>query len=508
MASPARDKRIARTARGQQASRGDATGEQGGQNPTASGSDLDEQQRGHNPQARASDSTRPPAQQDRQYSGSGPTQQGTSRTTLAIRSHPSQGQVAPGPEHSETQMGRCNLPQQDDGSAGPRKRSPARGAQIPRSAMTQEAPGSSGGRFTTPRSSRGGQTSGERKGKEHKPKGDVSPRFRGVANESWVAPVSNIVGQRIDLSCSPITERRKDAGLIRATSAQRLELFGFRICVRCRLDPEGHTCSRDVTSLVHIVTRYNEEVAQPKKWPVMKPAITSPVLSLERQWLACLIDMAEGRFLLFMSPRFDLNDLGPTLTDGSSFWERNCDATWKFLHESCRQLRSRPEPFLKSSMTEFIKADEEGLDLSEIQRFCAAIIHFESILTSILDSAADPQRSNPGSSRPAIRSRAEAIDVVQSFRRAKDVVEFMDAGYKNGWQFRQTSTNHHDLMYHRLAREGTTAEEAIRHANVVTSFFRAALLCRDIPSLRRYPATVHGLRSFMSGRPSNPIGGL
>lgn len=264
MASPDRAKKIARTARDQQASRGDATGEQAGRDPTASRSDLYGQHSGHNAQARGGGLAREPAQQDQQHSGSGSTQPGTIRTTVAIRIHPGQRQVAPGPERSESQMGRCGLPKRDAGSAGARKSSPALGAQMSRSAMTQEAPGSSEGRLGTPRSSRGGKTSGRREGREHKHKGEVAPRFRNVANESRIAPVSSTVGQRIDLSCSPIPGRRNKLGSELVDSAQKLKWIRVESLVHCGLSPE------DVDSLQNIVTRYNEEVAEPKNWPTMK----------------------------------------------------------------------------------------------------------------------------------------------------------------------------------------------------------------------------------------------
>lgn len=194
-----------------------------------------------------------------------------------------------------------------------------------------------------------------------------------------------------------------------------------------------------------------------------------------------------------------------SLDDGSSFWERNCDATWTFIHENCRLPSFLPGVSLVSIITVYHGVDGDGLDLFETQRVCAATIHFEGILNSILD-VARLQSRDPSPDKPR-RSPAEAIARVQSFESAKDALDFMKEGQPGGWGLHLTLAHRHMWTNHRQRQTCTTPEAVIRHANVVLSFVRGALRCRDIPSVLKYPADIHGLRSFMSGRPSNPIGG-
>ena len=178
-------------------------------------------------------------------------------------------------------------------------------------------------------------------------------------------------------------------------------------------------------------------------------------------------------------------------------------APWTFLHQNCA-LHPTPDPYLCNTEVEFYMDDAGLLNLSELQRFCAAIIHFEGILNTLLGD----ERLQAGWRTGAPQmSRAEAIAAVESFVYAEEVIEFMQTERRWGWNVR-SMLDYHSIISYKLPQPCMTADDANRVMDIVTSFFRAALLCRDIPSLRRYPVTIHGIRSFMSGVPSNPLGGI
>ena len=539
--------KTARTERDQQASQGYVTGQQAGRAPQHSRSGRTHQQTSRNSQA----------------SVSSPTEQQSGRVPLNTRSGlPFQQNVGTteGRENLAVrgpQMPRSGFPQQTAASDAGREGSSAPDQQISQSALSQRTAASDRGRANsparvqlafgsvisyggsaTPTASRGARR--KLAAESERKRANKTRLFRRQghweqANIPRDAPVSAEEGQCIDLSCSLPREEMPEQERKTSWNCRRKEgIISYVVWMETRLliapkIPAFPGVSGE-NFIELLISRYNEQVAAPNGWPEMKdprylmgsccwqlrqvsddPSATPSGQRCE--------PVPEFMYVELESPMFTVDEHESSSNDRSRDWKAVFQATWTFLNKHyIVQEDSQRRSNIETEVGVIRNDPKRPYTVSEIKRLCAAIIHFEPVLSSFADptplkrnSRDNPRYSASKMSRTKCIAAIEAIKSNPELSRREQIEpirRLMHPSDGHDYCWALDGVSYGDIIEYRLSQPSTTAGDAIWWVDMVLSFVRGAQECKDIARLQRIPASIHGLRYFISGKPSNPLGGI
>lgn len=148
----------------------------------------------------------------------------------------------------------------------------------------------------------------------------------------------------------------------------------------------------------------------------------------------------------------------------------------------------------------------EGYSVSDLKKVAQAVIHFEPAFEAVLPMS---RRGNPYTKSnwidnenlaPQNISRAQALSIIDSLTTIDQVVDTMSSNGDRyfGWNFLPIREEKKTIEFRRGA-PSTSVNDVFMWVELASSFIQAAL---TVPTssihLQRYPATIRGLRTFIS----------
>lgn len=183
-----------------------------------------------------------------------------------------------------------------------------------------------------------------------------------------------------------------------------------------------------------------------------------------------------------------------------SRWREDVEAVWQYLLANYRILA---DPLGCSTHVHI--SLEPFYSISELKRIAQAVIHFEPAFEVFVGSSRRANlfaKSNWLDSSTVAkkdRTRSQLIADIERGASEREIVRLMqERGDRNySWNFWSLFSSKRTIEF-RKPPAGTTSKEVIAWAELAISFIQASVGCRSPQQLQKVPATVGGLRWFIS----------
>lgn len=203
-----------------------------------------------------------------------------------------------------------------------------------------------------------------------------------------------------------------------------------------------------------------------------------------------------------------------------SLWQEIFRETWAFFERHyilLPDLERWGDPNWGTNITITPRELHPPFNMSELKRVFAAVAHFEPVLNMLnpLEDSRQGGAIHDYGNRSVLQRAAEPRPPAQII---VDIESISDSNEPRDFytlrRLIQEQDYPIDIQYCRPDEIGflylltggcITAGDAIRSADVLLRFVKAALASRDIATVLRYPVSDAGLQTFMSRRPPNPL---
>jgi Putative amidoligase enzyme len=181
-----------------------------------------------------------------------------------------------------------------------------------------------------------------------------------------------------------------------------------------------------------------------------------------------------------------------------SDWRQHVEATWKYLTDHYNVSTT-----YKCSTHIHISLDPFYTTL-EIKRIAQAVIHFETAFEALVPPV---RRSNSYAKSNWLdspylanedKSRSQLITEIEKMPMADEVTRLMQKGRDRDYAWNFWAIFGKRTIEFRKPPASTTAEEVLSWAELALSFIQASVKYESTEKLQRIPATVGGLRWFVS----------